>query len=104
MRLDSLESHRLIRLFGLEYFMVQTMTRHISCEVLQLVVRLSREGHRQVNNARIMGVKQGAISKILKRDWQTEYPDQSPLGDRPGAREDRYLLTGFYQIPGEEPS
>ena len=62
---------------------------------MQLIVRFSCEGHRQIDIAQITGVTQGAISKILKRVRQTGSPNQRPLGHRQSIstpREDRYLL------------
>ena len=64
MGLDSLESHQSKQPFGLDFFQVQTIPCHISTEILQLIVRLSREGHRQVDIALITGATQGAISEI----------------------------------------
>ena len=38
------------------------MPRNISGEILQLIIRLFREGRRQFDIARITGVTQGAIN------------------------------------------
>ena len=77
MRLNSLECHRLKQPSSLE---VETMPRVISGELMQPVVWLSLEGHRQVDIARIMGVTQGTISDILKQARWTGSPNQRPLG------------------------
>ena len=61
---------------------VRTMPRHTSCEMLQIIVRRSCEGRRQVDIARITGVTQGEISKSLKSAWQTGFPKQSSLSHR----------------------
>ena len=58
------------------------MPRHISGEILQLIVRVSREARRHIGIAWITGVTQGAISKFLKRMRQTGAPNQRPIGHR----------------------
>ena len=59
--------------FWSEYCKVQTMPWHISGEILQLIVRLSRKGRRQVNIAWITDVTQGAISKICSRYGRLDF-------------------------------
>ena len=74
---------------------VQTMPCHIWDEMLQLIVRLSREGRRQVYVTRIMVATQVVIGKILERAWQTGSPNQRPLGHHQRTstpRKDRCLL------------
>ena len=56
------------------------MPHHISGEILQLIVRLSREGHREVDTPRITVVTQGAFTMILERVGQTGCPTQRPFG------------------------
>ena len=64
MGLDSLECHRLKRTSGLNF--VQTMSRRISNEILQLIVRLWCDGRHKIDLVQITSVTQGTISKILK--------------------------------------
>ena len=59
---------------------VQTLSRHISGEVLQFYVRLSREGCQLIEIAWITVVIQDVISNILAHAWQTVSPNQGPLG------------------------
>ena len=72
----------------------QTMPRHISGEILQHILRLSREGCWQVDIAWITGVMQNVVPKILKRAHQTWSPNQMPQGHHQRIstpRKDRYL-------------
>ena len=59
---------------------VQIIPHHISGEKLQLIVRLSREGHWQVDIDQIMCLTQGYICKILRWTRQTGFPVQMSLG------------------------
>ena len=71
------------------------MPRHISGEILHIIVRLPNGRHRQVDIAVITGVIQGAISMILKRARQTGSPNQRPLGHHQmicTPRKDQYWL------------
>ena len=73
----------------------QTMPHYISGEILQLIIRLSHEGCRQVEIARITGVTRGVINMIFKRARQTESPNQRLLGHRQSIstpQDDGYLL------------
>ena len=56
------------------------MTGQISGEILQVIVRLSRERRRQRDITRIMGVTEGTISKILRAAWRAGFPNQRPAG------------------------
>ena len=71
------------------------MARHIPPAIMQLIVRLSRQGRRQKAIAEITGVTQGAVSKILKRFRDTGNANQRPRGHRQRlttARQDHGLL------------
>ena len=66
------------------------MPHRVSGEILQLIER-----RRQLSIARITGVTQGAINKILKGAWQTRSPNQRPFGHRQNiftSQEDQQLL------------
>ena len=53
-----------------------SMVRHFTPAILQMIVRLSREGRTQLEIAVITGVSLGAISKILKQSSDTGTPNQ----------------------------
>ena len=60
--------------FWSRFCKVQTVPRHMSGEILQLIMRRSCEGRRQGDVARITGVAQGTISKILKQTQPGDCP------------------------------
>ena len=72
----SLESHPLKWSSG-RNCKVKRTPRHIKGEILQPIVRLSRERRWQVDIARIAGVTQGAIKTILKRVRQSGSPNSN---------------------------
>ena len=69
MGLDSLVSHWLKRLPGLDFATFRQC--HAIFKVLQTIGGLSREERQQVDMSRIMGDSHGAIKKIMKRVRQT---------------------------------
>lgn len=71
------------------------MARYRGADLLRQVVALRHRGHRQVDIARSLGLTQGAVSKILKRNRETGTPVQRPRSGRPRistARQDRWLV------------
>ena len=71
------------------------LMKPLSIDIRRRIVRLSRDGYKQVHIAEIFGVSQGAVSKILRRHRETN--DLTPIKP-PGrprlttARNDRRLL------------
>lgn len=71
------------------------MPHNLQPQILQRIVALSGEGHSQREVARMLGVTQGCVSKVLRRNRGTGRPDQRKRGGRSkmtSAREDRQLL------------
>lgn len=71
------------------------MPRFISRDLLRRIVRLSNNGYGQKDIATVIGVTQGAVSKVLKRARLFGSPAQRPRGHRPKStspREDRAIL------------
>ena len=56
------------------------MPQHLPEQILQRIVRLSTNGISQREVARMMGVSQGCISKILLRNRETGRPHQRKCG------------------------
>ena len=71
------------------------MTQNLPEQILQRFVRLSADGNSQREVARMPGVSQGCISKILRRNRKTGRPHQRKRGGSMKIftpREDRQLL------------
>ena len=71
------------------------MPQNLPEQILQRIVRLSADGYSQQEVARMLGVSQGCISKILRRNRETGRPHQRKRGGWikiSTPREDRQLL------------
>ena len=71
------------------------MPQNLPEQILQRIVRLSAGGNSQREVARMLGVSQGCISKILQRNRETGRPHQRELGGLmkiSTPRKDRQLL------------
>lgn len=71
------------------------MPYNLQPQILQRIVALSAAGHSQREVAVVLGVSQGCISKVLRRNRETGRPDQRNRGGRgkiTSDREDRQLL------------
>ena len=71
------------------------MPQNLPEQILQRIVRLSADGNFQREVARMLGVSQGCISKILRRNRETGRPHQMKRGGSmkiSAPREDRQLL------------
>ena len=89
-----LESHCLKRHSGHDFAKVKQCHAIVQVKYCNSCLGSVKAGL-QIDIAGIMGVTQGAISKILKQVQQTRSPNQRPLGHRQkisAPREDRYLL------------
>ena len=56
------------------------MPQNFPEQILQRIVRLLADGNSQREVARMLGVSQGCISKILRRNRETGRPHQRKLG------------------------
>jgi transposase len=71
------------------------MPQNLPQQILQRIVRLSADGNSQREVARMLGVSQGCVSKILRRNRETGRPHQRKRGGSmkiSTPREDRQLL------------
>ena len=71
------------------------MSQNLPEQILQRIVRLSVDGNSQREVAWMLGVSQGCISKILRRNRETDRPHQKRHGGSmkiSTLREDRQLL------------
>ena len=71
------------------------MPQNLPEQILQQMVRLSADDNSQPEQARMLGVSQGCISKILQCNWETGRPHQRKHGGLvkiSTSREDRQLL------------
>ena len=57
------------------------MPQNLTEQILQRIYRLSADGNSQREVARMLGVSQGCISKILQRNRETVRPHQRKRGD-----------------------
>ena len=71
------------------------MPQNLPQQILQRIVRLSADGNSQRKVARMLGVSQGCVSKIMWRNREIDQPHQRKRGDSmkiSTPREDRQLL------------
>ena len=71
------------------------MPQNLPEQILQQIVRLLADGNSQREVARMLGVSEGCISKILRRNWETGRPHQRKRGGSmkiSTPQEDRQLL------------